>query len=114
MAKIIKKTVKPVNDEKKELMIEELIEVLDKLGYTVRIEKGIFKGGFCLLREQKLFLLNKNLEQDRKINILVKNIAGDTVGKEAEVFTEISKELIKEINLMNTDISNSSDIVIEI
>ena len=40
--------------------------------------------------------------------------AGDTVGKEAEVFTEISKELIKEINLMNTDISNSSDIVIEI
>lgn len=40
--------------------------------------------------------------------------AGDTVTKEAEIFTEISKELIKEINLMNTDISNSSDIVIEI
>ena len=40
--------------------------------------------------------------------------AGDTVTKEAEIFTEISKELIKEINLMNTDKSNSSDIVIEI
>lgn len=40
--------------------------------------------------------------------------AGDPVTKEAEVFTDISRELIKEINLMNTDKSNSSDIVIEI
>lgn len=93
MAKIIKKTVKPVNDEKKELMIEELIEVLDKLGYTVRIEKGIFKGGFCLLREQKLFLLNKNLEQDRKINILVKNIAG--IGAEGIFLKPNIRELVE-------------------
>lgn len=76
MAKLIKKAPKPVNDEKKDVLIDELIEVLDKLGFSVRIEKGIFKGGFCLLREQKLFLLNKTLEQDKKINILVKNIAG--------------------------------------
>ena len=76
MSKLIKKVSKPVNDDKKEALIDELIEVLDKLGFSVRIEKGIFKGGFCLLREQKLFLLNKNLEQDKKISILVKNIAG--------------------------------------
>ncbi len=79
-------------------MIDELIEVLGKLDFSVRIEKGTFKGGFCLLREQKLFLLNKNLEQDKKINILVKNIAAigvegiylkpnirDLVDKEGEV-----------------------------
>lgn len=40
--------------------------------------------------------------------------AGEPVTKEAEIFTDISRELIKEINLMNTDKSNSSDIVIEI
>ena len=75
MTKLIKKTPKPLHDDKKEILIQELIEVLDKIGFSVRIEKGIFKGGFCLLREQKIFLLNKNLEQDKKINILVKNIS---------------------------------------
>ncbi|MBK6537510.1 MAG: hypothetical protein IPH77_05140 [Ignavibacteria bacterium] len=75
MAKLIKKSSKPVYDDKKELLIQDLIEVLEKLDFTVRVEKGIFKGGFCLLREQKVFLLNKNLEQEKKISILVKNIA---------------------------------------
>jgi len=93
VAKIIKKAVKPVNDEKKELMINELMEVLDKLGYSVRIEKGIFKGGFCLLREQKLFLLNKNLEQDRKINILVKSIA--EIGAEGIFLKPNIRELVE-------------------
>ncbi len=75
MAKLIKKSSKPVYDDKKELLIQDLIEVLEKLDFTVRVEKGIFKGGFCMLREQKVFLLNKNLEQEKKISILVKNIA---------------------------------------
>ena len=76
MPKVIKKSVPPVNDEKKDLLIKELVEVLDKLGFSVRVEKGSFKGGFCLLREQKIFLLNRNLEQDKKINVLLKNISG--------------------------------------
>ena len=92
MANIIKKVSKPVIDVKKEALIDELIEVLDRLGYSVRIEKGIFKGGFCLLREQKLFLLNKNLEQDRKINILVKNIAG--IGVEGIFLKPNIRELV--------------------
>ncbi len=93
MSKVIKKTVKPVIDEKKEVLIGELIGVLDKLGYSVRIEKGVFKGGFCLLRKQKLFLLNKNIEQDRKINILVKNIA--SIGAEGIFLKPNIRELIE-------------------
>lgn len=75
MAKIIKKVHKKPLDENKESVIRDLTEILEKIGYTVRTEKGIFKGGFCILNEQKLFLLNKNLEQDRKISVLAKNIA---------------------------------------
>ncbi|MBS1553206.1 MAG: hypothetical protein JST15_14160 [Bacteroidetes bacterium] len=75
MAKLIKKSPKPVYNDKKELLIQDLIEVLEKLDFTVRVEKGVFKGGFCMLREQKVFLLNKNLDQEKKISILVKNIA---------------------------------------
>lgn len=75
MAKLIQKSVKPTYNDKKESLILELIEVMESLGFSVRIEKGGFKGGFCLLHEKKIFLMNKNLEQDRKINILVKQIA---------------------------------------
>jgi hypothetical protein len=75
MSKVIKKsTVKPI-DEKQEIIISELIEVFKNIGYEVRIEKGFFKGGFCLLREQNLFLLNKNIEPAKKISFLAKNLS---------------------------------------
>ncbi|HEY5122983.1 MAG TPA: hypothetical protein VIK14_04540 [Ignavibacteria bacterium] len=72
--RVIKKAPVDVIDKNKDFLIEELLEVFHKVNYTVRIEKGFFKGGFCLLREQKLFLLNKNLSQDKKILFLVKNL----------------------------------------
>ncbi len=92
MSKIIKKIAKPVNDEKKDSLINELTEIMNNLGLTVRTEKGIFKGGFCLLREQKLFLLNKNLEQDKKINILVKIIA--SIGVEGIYLKPSIREMV--------------------
>ncbi len=72
---IIKKAIVKKPDEKKEKLIDELIDIFKEIGYSVRIEKGMFKGGFCLLREEKTFLLNRNIEQDRKISILAKNIS---------------------------------------
>jgi hypothetical protein len=75
MSKVIKKAVVKPIDEKQELIIDELIEVFKNIGYEVRIEKGFFKGGFCLLREQQLFLLNKNVEPAKKISFLAKNLA---------------------------------------
>ena len=73
--RVINKPAAKIIDENKDRLIDELKEVFVKINYTVRIEKGNFKGGFCLLREQKLFLLNKNLSQDKKISFLVKNLA---------------------------------------
>ena len=73
--RVIKKAPAKIIDENKGLLIEELIEIFGKVNYTVRIEKGFFKGGFCLLREQNLFLLNKNLTQDKMISFLLKNLA---------------------------------------
>lgn len=72
---LIKKSPVKKTDEKKDVTINELIELLGNMGYRVRIEKGTFKGGFCLLREEKIFLLKKDLEQDKKISVLAKNIA---------------------------------------
>ena len=75
MARVIRKQHQKPLDEKKELLIQELIELINQTGYEVRIEKGSFKGGFCLVRESKVLLINKNLEQDKKINFLLKNLS---------------------------------------
>lgn len=75
MARVIRKQPVKQLDEKKEALILEIIEIYNSIDYKVRIEKGLFKGGFCLLKEKKLFLLNRNLDQDKKINFLLKNLA---------------------------------------
>jgi len=75
MSKVIKKAAVKQVDQKQEILIDELIEVYKSVGFDVRVEKGSFKGGFCLLREQKLFLLNKNIEPIKKINFLAKNLS---------------------------------------
>jgi hypothetical protein len=82
MAKqVIKKAPKKQNDPQKEATITELIETFNKLEFTVRIEKGRFKGGFCLLRADRLFLLNKDLEQDKMITYLARNLASIGIDK---------------------------------
>lgn len=75
MARVIRKIPSKPVDEKKEILIKEITELYEQIGFKVRTEKGNFKGGFCLLREQKILLLNRNLEQDKKLGFLLKNLS---------------------------------------
>ena len=98
MSKVIKKAIVKQIDEKQELIIDELIEVFKNIGYEVRVEKGSFKGGFCLLREQKLFLLNKNIEPAKKIGFLAKNLSElgiEDIFVKPEIREIIEKESVK-------------------
>jgi hypothetical protein len=74
------------------LKLEELIGESD---YTLRYEKGNFKAGYCLLREQKIMILNKFFTTDGKINTLLEILR--TVTFETEKFSEKSLKLYKEL-----------------
>lgn len=93
MSKVIKKAKDTQASENQEILINELLEVFKQIGYTVRIEKGLFKGGFCLLREQKVFLMNKSIEPQKKINFLSKNL--DEIGVEGIFLKPVIRELIE-------------------
>jgi hypothetical protein len=54
--------------------LTELQELANCIGYNIRYEKGDFEGGNCLLKDQKLILINKKLDPKKKINVLSKNI----------------------------------------
>jgi len=55
---------------KHEELIEELHQVAGHLGVTIRYEKGDFDGGFCILKTEKLLLVNKRLAPVKRASVL--------------------------------------------
>lgn len=47
-----------------------LEEITEKLGYTIRKEKGNFRGDSCILEGQKMIMLNKNHPVEYNISLL--------------------------------------------
>lgn len=56
-------------------LIQDLETVAAQLGVTLRYEKGDFEGGFCVLREQKLLVVNKRLTDARKASSVAVGLA---------------------------------------
>jgi hypothetical protein len=69
----MQKKKKTVNPESKQLLAE-LEDVVQRLGYKLRYEKGDFEGGYCLLKESRLFVINSKNEIERRIGIISKNL----------------------------------------
>jgi len=72
--------------------LEDLIAESD---YILRYEKGNFKSGYCLLKEQKIMIVNKFFTMEGKINALLdilKNLELDTTR-----FSEKSQKLYEEL-----------------
>ncbi len=53
-----------------EELFEELKGLANELGIKVRFENGNFDGGYCLLREQRLLVLNRRFTVPKKIRTL--------------------------------------------
>ena len=83
---------------KAEEIIEELQDVARQIGVTVRFEKGDFEGGYCVLRDQHLVLINKRLMPSRKASTLalaLQNIGLETVFLKPAIRQFIEDEAVK-------------------
>lgn len=56
----------------KEQLLEELREACEHLGYRLRFEKGDFSGGACILREERLLIVNKRFGIERKLTTIAR------------------------------------------
>lgn len=78
--------------------LEELIAESD---YFLRYEKGNFKSGYCLLRDQKIIIVNKFFTTEGKINILLEILrtvalnTGRFSEKNLKLYEELSQEEVK-------------------
>lgn len=59
-----------IKEKEFEEIIQDLKAVATQLGASVRFEKGDFKGGYCLLNDDKVIVINKNANLQRKAMIL--------------------------------------------
>jgi hypothetical protein len=78
--------------------LEDLIAESD---YIMRYEKGNFKSGYCLLKEQKIMIINKFFTTEGKINALLdilKNVELDTANfseKNLKLYEELTQAEVK-------------------
>lgn len=56
----------------KEQILEELREACGQLGYRLRFERGDFSGGACILKDEKLLLVNKRFSIERKLSSIAR------------------------------------------
>ena len=50
--------------------LSELEIVAHDMGVHIRYEKGDFDGGYCLLRDERIIVVNKKLNPNRKASVL--------------------------------------------
>ncbi|MCJ7714397.1 hypothetical protein MUO66_08080 [Candidatus Bathyarchaeota archaeon] len=78
-----------------EEIIQDLRSIASQLGASVRFEKGDFKGGYCLLKESKVIVINKNANLQRKAVIL--SVALKELGVDEIYLNPKLRELIEEM-----------------
>lgn len=69
-----KKRKLPKVDPDASLLFDELCEVFRKIGVEIRFETGYFKGGICILEDQKILFVNKNNPIKQNIDVLVEQL----------------------------------------
>ena len=65
-----------------------------QLGVTIRFERGDFEGGYCILRDEKILLVNRRLFPARKASVLA--IAMHEIGLEDMYLKPAVREYIED------------------
>jgi hypothetical protein len=73
--------------------LEDLVAESD---YILRYEKGNFQSGYCLLKEQKIMILNKFFTTEGKINALLEILRG--ISLDTAKFSEKNLKLYEELS----------------
>jgi hypothetical protein len=85
-----------IKEKEFEGFIQDLKDLAVQLGAEVRFEKGDFKGGYCILKESKVIVINKMANLQRKAMIL--SIALKELGIDEVFLTPRLRELINEMS----------------
>ncbi|HET9130694.1 MAG TPA: hypothetical protein VFO86_07100 [Terriglobia bacterium] len=75
-------------------LLKELEELAEKSRITVRFEKGDFDGGYCILKDERIIVINKRLVVQKRASILAQALA--EVGIEEVYLKPAVREFIED------------------
>ncbi len=75
-------------------LVIELEQVTGQLGVRIRYEKGDFEGGYCILKAEKVLLVNRRLAPARKAVVLA--LALNEIGLENIFVKPAVREFIED------------------
>ena len=76
--------------------LSKLEDLIAESDYILRYEKGNFKSGYCLLREQKIMIVNKFFTTEGKINALLDILK--IVVLDTSKFSEKNRKLYEDLS----------------
>jgi len=85
-----------IKEKEFEEIMQELKSVADQLGASVRFEKGDFKGGYCIVHEKKVIVINRMTNLQRKVMIL--STALKELGVDSIYLSPKIREVIEEMS----------------
>jgi len=88
-----------IKEKEFEDTLQDLKALATQLGAKVRFEKGDFKGGYCILKESKVIVINKMTNLQRKVMIL--SAALKELGVDKIYLTPKIREFIDEMADIN-------------
>ncbi|NIT55061.1 MAG: hypothetical protein GWN00_02080 [Aliifodinibius sp.] len=89
-----KKQKKKEASEEEVQLFKELCDAIERMGIEIRIEAGNFRGGFCMLDDNKRVLfVNKKHSIDKRIALIISELK-----KLDSQETALTKELKEKIN----------------
>lgn len=84
-----------IKEKEFEEIVEDLKSIAAQLGAEVRFEKGDFKGGYCILNDNKVIVINKMANLQRKVMVL--SMALKELGVDQIYLTPRLREIIDEM-----------------
>jgi len=81
---------------KTDALIAELEGAAEQLGLKVIYERGDFNGGYCILKEEKLIVVNKRFDQKHRAIMLARSLS--EVGIENLFLKPAVREFVDEQN----------------
>ena len=85
-----------IKEKEFEEVLQELKSVADQLGASVRFEKGDFKGGYCIVHDKKIIVINKFTNLQKKVMIL--SAALKELGIDSIYLSPRVREIIEEMS----------------
>jgi len=85
-----------IKEKEFEQLMLDLREIANQMGARVRFERGDFKGGYCIIKEDKTIVINKFSPLQKKVMILTSALK--ELGVEDVYLTPKLREIINELN----------------